>query len=318
MKPLSAEDIRGNWATLLLPWNQDDSLDLERLTIEIDCLIAAKVDGIYAHGSAGEFHTLTEKEFDQVSVLLAEKSEAHFVPYQIGVSHMSANISLERLQRIKSLKPGAVQVILPDWFVPTENEVLTFLHRMSEAAGEIGLVLYNPPHAKKVLTPEALGYIANQVPQLIGLKTAGGDEAWYQSMRDNLTGISVFVPGHTLASGIEAGAQGSYSNVACLNPTRAQQWREQIETDLPGALELEKRIRTFIKIHISPFITDLGYCAAACDRLMANIGGWADIGAHMSWPYQSIPLNEAERLKGIATQLIPEFFEGKDDPFLQT
>ncbi len=39
MKPLSAEDIRGNWATLLLSWNQDDFLDLERLTIEIGCLL---------------------------------------------------------------------------------------------------------------------------------------------------------------------------------------------------------------------------------------------------------------------------------------
>ena len=74
MKPLKADEIRGNWATLLSPWNDDDSLDLRRLGAEIDALIAMNVDGIYSHGTAGEFHAQTEGEFDQVCELLANKS----------------------------------------------------------------------------------------------------------------------------------------------------------------------------------------------------------------------------------------------------
>jgi hypothetical protein len=45
LKPLGADEIRGNWATLLLPWNDDDSLDLRRLGAEIDVLIAMNGDG---------------------------------------------------------------------------------------------------------------------------------------------------------------------------------------------------------------------------------------------------------------------------------
>jgi len=59
-----------------------------------------------------------------------------------------------QLKRITALKPGAIQVILPDWFPPSMEEIISFLLAMAEAADPIGLVLYNPPHSKKKLTPE--------------------------------------------------------------------------------------------------------------------------------------------------------------------
>jgi dihydrodipicolinate synthase/N-acetylneuraminate lyase len=307
MKPLTAEQIRGNWATLLTAWNADDTLDLPRVAAEIDTLIEMQVDGVYSNGSAGEFHAQTEDEFDRISQCLAEKCNAAHVPFQIGVSHMSAQISLERLRRVVPLAPGAVQVILPDWFPVTEAEAVSFLHRMADAAGGIGLVLYNPPHAKKVLNPAAVGRLAAEVPALVGLKTAGGDDAWYAAMRKHLGQLSVFVPGHFLATGVQRGAHGSYSNVACLHPAAAQRWAEQMQTDMESALELEQRLRRFIKDEIEPFITESGYCNAACDRLMAMIGGWTDIGPRLRWPYRSIDATEAERLRPKAKALIPEF-----------
>ena len=153
MKPLRSDQIRGNWATLLPAWNDDDSLDVARVAGEIDVLVGINVDGIYSSGTAGEFHTLTEDEFDRVAELLAERCERSRVPFQIGVSQMSAQISLERLRRSVALAPGAVQVILPDWFPVSETEAADFLGRMAEVAEGIGLVLYNPPHAKRVLRP---------------------------------------------------------------------------------------------------------------------------------------------------------------------
>jgi len=50
---------------------------------------------------------------------------------------------------------------------------------MAQAADGIPLVLYNPPHAKKVLSPKDLCRLAKEFPQLIGIKVAGGDNQWY-------------------------------------------------------------------------------------------------------------------------------------------
>ena len=288
MRPFKSVDIRGNWATLLSAWNGDDSLDLRRVAAEIDFLIAANVDGIYSNGTAGEFHAQLEHEFDQISELLAEKCNAASMPFQIGVSHMSAPISRERLRRTVPLAPTAVQVILPDWVPTTEAENVRFLTTMAEVANGIGLVLYNPPHAKRCLRPKEVGRLVHEVPSLIGLKTAGGDDDWYAEMWKHLSDVSVFVPGHQLASGVKQGAHGAYSNVACLNPAAAQKWTDLMRTDLPAALEIESRLRQFILEHITPYITEQGYCNGACDRLMALVGGWADVGGSMRWPYRSI------------------------------
>lgn len=310
MKPLAANEIRGNWATLISVWNENGSPDYRRLGTQIDSLIAAGVDGIYSHGTAGEFHCQTEEEFDAVAGMLASRCEAAGMPFQIGASHPSPQISLERVRRAAALKPSAIQVILPDWFPVTKAEALAFFMRIAEAAQGIGLVLYNPPHAKRVWNPEDIGWLAARVPSLVGLKTAGGDDAWYDSMRQHLAGISVFVPGHLLASGVKRGAAGAYSNVACLNPAAAQRWYDSMAVNMEAALELESRLRAFMDGHIAPFIRVEGYCNAACDRLMANLGGWAEVGAWMRWPYRSIPVSEAERLRPILAGLVPEFANG--------
>ena len=307
MKPLAAHEIRGNWATLLSVWNDDGSLDLGRIGVEIDALIDAGVDGIYSNGTAGEFHAQTEDEFEAISRLLAEKCHAANMNFQIGVSHMSAQISRERLRRAVDLAPGAVQVILPDWFPVTEEEAYAFLAGMESVSGGIGMVLYNPPHTKRVLEPAEVGRLADRVPSLVGLKTAGGDDAWYAAMRERLSGLSVFVPGHLLASGIERGAFGAYSNVACLNPAAAQRWTELMSTDLAAALEIEGRLRRFMDQHIAPYITRHHYSNAACDRLMAQIGNWADVGSRMRWPYRSIPSSDVRPLHQTLSEMVPEF-----------
>lgn len=309
MKPLSAKEIIGNWVTLLLPINDDDSIDYERLAEEIDYLISVKPDGIYSNGTAGEFYNITEREFARVSMLLAEKCNHAKIPFQIGVSHMSPVISFERLKRIFELQPSAVQVILPDWFKPTDEEAISFLSKMAEAADEIGLVLYNPPHAKRNLTPQEILQLKQHIPQLVGVKVPGGDAQWYEEMKVVSEQLSVFIPGHNIATGHKLGvSHGAYSNMACLNPKAAQVWTDQIKTDLEAALELESRIHVFLEKHITPYISELHYSNQAVDKLLAAIGGWGDIGTRLRWPYRGIPGEEARRLRPMAIDQLPEFF----------
>lgn len=57
---VQAHQVRGNWATLLLPNNADESIDYGRLAGELEVLIAAGVDGTYDNGTVGEFRTQRE------------------------------------------------------------------------------------------------------------------------------------------------------------------------------------------------------------------------------------------------------------------
>ncbi|NYJ13233.1 dihydrodipicolinate synthase/N-acetylneuraminate lyase [Rhizobium leguminosarum] len=247
--------IGGNWASLLLPIAADDSIEFDKLGEEIDILIDAGVDGIYSNGTAGEFHNQTEEEFDRIQQMLAERCKASSMPFVIGACQPDPLIMLNRISRAAALNPRAIQVILPDWWPLTDAEAVDFLKRAAEAAEGIPLILYNPPHAKRVLAPRELGMVCAAAPAVIGIKLADGDASWYAETRRHLSGLSLFVPGHHLATGIKEGvATGSFSNVACLSPRGAQAWTVSMRDELDAALDLERRICTFMDRPISPGI----------------------------------------------------------------
>ncbi|MCB0044743.1 MAG: dihydrodipicolinate synthase family protein [Caldilineaceae bacterium] len=308
MEPLHAQDIRGSWATVLLPINEDESIDMARLAAEIDYLIAAGVHGMYTNGTAGEFYAQTEGEFDQIQMIVAERCEQGAVPFQIGASHMDPLIMLSRIRRAAQLAPAAIQIILPDWFPLSQEEQIDFLLQAADIADPVGLVLYNPPHAKRVLTPRELGVLAEAVPALVGVKTAGGDATWYQKAGHYAPQLAVFVPGHYLATGVSRGAQGAYSNVACLSPGGSSRWYDLMLTDMAAAQELEGRIQDFFAEYITPFIVQQGYANQAADKLLAAIGGWADVGTRLRRPYRWIPAEAADSLAPIARAMLPELF----------
>ncbi len=308
MKPLAWNEIRGNWVPVLLPYNDREQIDYTLLEEEIEILLHYDVSGIYTNGTSSEFYNQTEEEFDRISEITAQRCHKAEKAFQIGVSHPSPWVSFQRAKRIASLEPGAIQLILPDWFAPNDREIRDFMTRMAEAAAPAGLVLYNPSFAKRVLQPHEWDAIKKDVPNLVGVKAAGGGAEWYREMREFAKEISVFIPGHHLASGLKQGAHGAYSNAACLHPQAAQNWYEQMQSNMAAALELEKRIQAFMESYIEPYITKQHYSHQAADRLLAMIGGWSNIGPRLRWPYQWIPLEEAVRLRPVAQEMLPEFF----------
>src|SRR5699024_5762291 len=157
-----------------------------------------------------------------VNLLLAEKCNAANMPFQIGCSCSNPIVSLNRVERVKKLNPSAIQIIIPDWTVLSIGEVIDYLKRITEISAPVNMVLYNPPHAKKNLTPKDFGLITQAGIRLAGCKTGGGNEAWYIEMKQWAPELALFVPGHHLATGFKFGADGACSNVACLHPGAAQ------------------------------------------------------------------------------------------------
>lgn len=301
--------IGGNWASLLLPIETDDSINFEKLGEEIDILIAAGVNGIYSNGTAGEFHNQTEAEFDRIQSILSERCTKAGMPFVIGACQPDAMIQLDRVRRAALFRPLAIQVILPDWWPVNDLEAADFLTRASKVADGIALILYNPPHAKRVLTPSELANICIPCPDIVGIKLSDGGADWYGEARKYLQEFSLFVPGHHLATGMSKGvAAGAFSNVACLSPRGAQRWTDLIATDLEAALETERRICRFMDEHIVPFRQKAGYSNAALDKLLSAIGNWGPVGTRLRWPYRAIDEAEAARLSEIARDELGELF----------
>lgn len=309
MNPATASSTYGNWATLLLPINSDDSIDFGLLSTELDIFAEARVNGVYSNGSAGEFYAQSEDEFDRVSSLLADRCERAKISFQIGACHASPQISLERVRRAKALRPSAFQVVLPDWFSPVFDEIVMFLERMLEVAAPVPLILYNPPHAKRRLTPPEWAQLVDRFPGVIGMKVPGGDEDWYSAMLPVMRKASVFIPGHTLASGLSYGAHGAYSNVACLQPVAAQRWYDLCRANPDAGLAQEKRIQSFWSAHVAPLITQHKLPNMAADKAAAVAGGWLPgFSSRLRWPYRCATPEMCAEIARNARAMLPEFF----------
>ena len=305
--PLARTDLRGVWAAVLLPLSPDDSIDLGRLADELAALLDARPSGIYTCGTAGEFHALDENEFDQVTAAVAAACARRGAPFQLGASHMSGQISLDRIRRASAFAPSAVQVILPDWCPLSDDEVMRAVDRMACVAAPVPLVLYNPPHAKTRLKPRLIGRLAAEFSQLVGVKVAGGDASWYARMRAAAGDLAIFVAGNRLATGMAQGASGSYSNMACLSPAGAMSWYTAILADSDEALATETRLNSFLDRHILPLQRE-GYSNAALDKMLAAIGCWAPIGTRIRWPYRSVAEDRAAALAPVARAELPGYF----------
>lgn len=294
----------------MLRIDEAGQIDLSCLDEQIEAFASAGVDGVYTNGTATEFHCQSDEAFGDISTRVARLCNEHGLPFQLGATHPLPQATLERISFVRSLAPGAIQIILPDWTPVDVGLARRFLSRCVDAAGDIGLVLYNPPHAKTVLAPADYSELARTVPGLVGIKCAGGDSAWYEAMAPVLERLSVFVPGHFMASGRARGAHGSYSNMACLNPSATVAWGRMIDVRHDDALALEQRIGRFMETAISPILS-AGFPGYACDKLMASVGGWATITTRLLWPHQGIPDHYIAGVRGCAEDLLPEFVEPK-------
>ena len=94
---------------------------------------------------------------------------------------MSGQVCLSRIRRARASAPAAIQVVLPDWLPLSPMEVERALERMLQEADGVPVVLYNPPHAKTVCSPEQLAALAEAFPGMVGVKVAG-DDAFYSRL----------------------------------------------------------------------------------------------------------------------------------------
>ncbi|HEY0668650.1 MAG TPA: hypothetical protein VGD22_10765, partial [Sphingobacteriaceae bacterium] len=75
-----------------------------------------------------------------------------------------------------------------------------------------------------------------------------------------------------------------------------------------GALEQEKRIQLFMNKFIAPYIKTSGYSNQAVDKLLAAVGGWADLSTRLCWPYKWIDQTVIPEIRKEGRKILPEFF----------
>ncbi|MGY4691095.1 5-dehydro-4-deoxyglucarate dehydratase [Salibacterium sp. K-3] len=151
------------------PFNENGNMDEKALMANIEFLLEEGLESIFVACGAGEFHNLSNEEYDSM-VQTAVSVVGGRVPVYTGVG---GNIT-EALQKAEiSQKHGADgYLIMPPYLIEGEQEGMYEYYRAVVTSTDLNAILYQ--RANAVLTLETLKKLLI-FPQIVGLKDGIGN-----------------------------------------------------------------------------------------------------------------------------------------------
>lgn len=267
-----ADALKGVYSAVATPFTTDQDVDETGLRALTDRTMAAGVHGLVPCGSTGEFSALTRAERERVVEVIIEQAAGRVpVVPQTGATTTREAIALSR--HAERLGAAAVMVVAPYYEPFSINELKRYY---ADVAGSVAIpvMAYNLPAATGVnLTPQILGELIDEVPNIKYVKDTSGDfTAAAQLIHEYGEAVSVFVGWDTLfLAALLEGAAGSVIGAANVVPSQLVAVYDAVEADdLALARSLWKTLFPLLNTFISS-----GYTAGikAGMELIGHSGG---------------------------------------------
>ena len=215
--------IEGSIVALVTPMFEDGSLDWERLDSLLDFHVEKGTNAIVAVGTTGESATLDPAEHCSVIDHIIKRIAGR-IPVIAGTGANSTSEAIELTREAKKLGADACLLVAPYYNKPTQ-EGLYLHHKAIAEAVEIDQILYNVPGRTVVdMQNETVLRLAD-VPNIVGIKDATGDNARGSELIKSLNGKMPVYSGddETAYKLILAGAKGNISVTANVLPAEMSQ-----------------------------------------------------------------------------------------------
>ena len=217
MKP-----IYGAITALVTPM-KDGRVDEQSLIDLIEFQIASGIHGLVPCGTTGESATLNFEEHKRV-IDLTVKTVAGRVPVIAGTGANSTFEAIELTESAKASGADAVLSVTPYYNKPSQEGMYQHFKAIAEAV-DIPMVLYNVPGRTGVnMLPATVARLA-AIPQVIGIKEAGGNVNQMSETLLRCPKDFVVLSGDdfTALASVYLGAKGVISVVSNLEPGKTAQ-----------------------------------------------------------------------------------------------
>lgn len=170
---MQAFNIKGLGVALITPFKKDKTIDFDALGILVERLISASVDYIVVLGTTGETPALFPEEKERIRNYIREKSHGR-IPLVLGVGGNNTMAVVDELKTLNLEGFEAVLSVVPYYNKPSQ-EGLYMHYKMISEASPLPVILYNVPGRTSVnMTAETTLRIAQDCPNVIGIKEASG------------------------------------------------------------------------------------------------------------------------------------------------
>lgn len=208
---------------MVTPMNDDGSVNLSEAARLAQYLAEHGSDGLVVAGSTGESPALT---FDEKVELFRTVREA-VGPDTIVLAGTGTNVtatSVELTRAAEQVGVDGVMLVVPYYNKPTQEGIYRHFRTVAESTS-LPVMLYDVPgRTGQAMVPETVGRLAEDVPNIVALKEAGGNlekAAWIRRLTPERFTLYSGDDGLTLPM-LSVGARGIVSVAAHVVGERIQ------------------------------------------------------------------------------------------------
>ena len=161
--------LQGSITALVTPFTPDENA----FRALVDWQIAEGTSGLVPVGTTGESPTLSHDEHHRVVKVCIEHAGAR-VPVIAGAGSNNTAEAVDLARDAESAGADAVLVVTPYYNKPTQRGLYAHFAAVARAT-RLPVIIYNiPPRSVIDMTPETMGRLAHDFPNIRGVKDATG------------------------------------------------------------------------------------------------------------------------------------------------
>ena len=167
------ENLKGQWSTLVTPFNKDLSLNQEGLIKNINHIRKLGTKGVGCAWGMGEFWSLSFEERLRVFDLVSDAAKGMFIGAH--VSHTSLSEVQKFTDYAEHCGFDIIMIAAPYFVTKTEDQVVEFVTEIAKATS-MAIMFYNSPQFGVVLGVEKLKELC-KLPNVVGVKEASFNQS---------------------------------------------------------------------------------------------------------------------------------------------
>ncbi len=165
--------FKGSGVAIVTPFNEDESVNFEKLGELIDWQIEESTDALIICGTTGEAATMDNSE-QKESIRFAVEKVGGRIPVIAGTGSNNTKHAIEMSKFAESVGVDGILVVTPYYNKGTKNGLLKHYTAIADSV-DIPIIVYNVPGRTGVnILPETVAELANH-PNIQGVKEASGN-----------------------------------------------------------------------------------------------------------------------------------------------
>ena len=240
----------GMGIALITPFKKDGSVDFDALERLVEYQIENGTDYLVILGTTAETPTLTEEEKDEIARVVIAKTNKR-LPIVMGIGGNNTRTVVEKIKSTDLSQVDAVLSVVPYYNKPSQEGIYQHYKTIAQATST-PIVLYNVPGRTGVnMKAETILRLANEFPNIVGIKEASGNFAQIDDIIKNKPNHFMVISGDDGITFplITLGAVGVISVIGNAFPREfSRMVRLAMRGDLAGAREIHYRFTELMEL----------------------------------------------------------------------